>query len=68
MEPEKQDVLTMENKSSGLALEPLSIHETQPIDYEGILFQALVNEGKHIRVSQYSGFLFWLSCVESRYS
>jgi hypothetical protein len=33
------------------ALLPLSCENT-PIDYEQTLFQALVNEGKHIRVSE----------------
>jgi len=38
-----------DNSLSGIELEPLS-HETEPIDFELTLFQALVNEGKHIRV------------------
>jgi hypothetical protein len=42
------DMLT---KGIGLGLEPLSCNDTVPIDYEQTLFQVLVNEGKHIRVS-----------------
>ena len=34
-----------------MILEPLSCNESMPIDYEQTLFQALINEGKHIRVS-----------------
>lgn len=39
------------SKGIGLGLEPLSCNEAVPIDYEQTLFQVLVNEGKHIRVS-----------------
>jgi hypothetical protein len=41
----------MLTKGIGLGLEPLSCNDTVPIDYEQTLFQVLVNEGKHIRVS-----------------
>ena len=46
-------LLNMEllSKGIGLGLEPLSCNEAVPIDYEQTLFQVLVNEGKHIRVS-----------------
>jgi hypothetical protein len=37
-------------KLGGLGLESSNFHDSQPIDYEQILFEALVNEGKHIRV------------------
>ena len=47
------DMLT---KGLGLGLEPLSCNDTVPIDYEQTLFQVLVNEGKHIRVSSRCSF------------
>lgn len=59
----------MLTKGIGLGLEPLSCNDTVPIDYEQTLFQVLVNEGKHIRVSLLFEFLtnFLFRVMADRY-
>ena len=44
--PKREDMFPALSK---IELEPLS-SDAEPIDYELTLFQALVNEGKHLRV------------------
>jgi hypothetical protein len=40
----------MQKEMEFIGLEPLSAESGGPIDYEQTLYQALVNEGKHVRV------------------